>query len=214
MKTEAIQRLRSKCRAYETVYGLWITLESPSITEIAVAMGLDWVVIDAEHGHLDWKDIVEHLRATVRSNTVALVRVAELNAGLIKRALDIGADGVVVPWIETAQQLKQAIRFSRYPLEGVRGIGAEQNRLPRDGDGMLNAFRRQGNLLDLLHGVVGASNLGQSPEDAARGGLGRAPRRRDRSLVGDARGPTLSVARAQGRAGCDRPRRHSYVVIR
>ena len=126
MKTEAIQRLRSKCRAYETVYGLWITLESPSITEIAVAMGLDWVVIDAEHGHLDWKDIVEHLRATVRSNTVALVRVAELNAGLIKRALDIGADGVVVPWIETAQQLKQAIRFSRYPLEGVRGIGAER----------------------------------------------------------------------------------------
>jgi len=126
MKIEAIQRLRSKCLADDPIYGLWITLESPSITEIAVAMGLDWVVIDAEHGHLDWKEIVEHLRATVRSNTVALVRVAELNGGLIKRALDIGADGVVVPWIETAQQLKQAISFSRYPLEGERGIGAER----------------------------------------------------------------------------------------
>jgi 2-keto-3-deoxy-L-rhamnonate aldolase RhmA len=126
VKIEAIQRLRSKCNADEPVYGLWITLESPSITEIAVALGLDWVVIDAEHGHLDWKEIVEHLRATVRSNTVALVRVAELNGGLIKRALDIGADGVVVPWIETAQQLKQAISFSRYPLDGMRGIGAER----------------------------------------------------------------------------------------
>ena len=126
MKIEAIQRLRSKCLADEAVFGLWITLESPSITEIAVAMGLDWVVIDAEHGHLDWKEIVEHLRATVRSHTVALVRVAELNGGLIKRALDIGADGVVVPWIETAQQLKQAISFSRYPLDGVRGIGGER----------------------------------------------------------------------------------------
>ncbi len=126
MKVGAIQKLRAKLAADQPVYGLWVTLESPSITEIAVAFGLDWVVIDAEHGHLDWKEIVEHLRATVRSDTVALVRIAELNAGLIKRALDIGADGVVVPWIETAQQLKQAIAYARYPLEGTRGIGAER----------------------------------------------------------------------------------------
>jgi 2-keto-3-deoxy-L-rhamnonate aldolase RhmA len=64
-----------------------VTLESASITEMAVALGLDWVVIDAEHGHLDWKEILEHLRAAVRSDTVALVRIAELNLGLIKRAL-------------------------------------------------------------------------------------------------------------------------------
>lgn len=126
MKTTAIRSLRRKLAADQPTYGFWVTLESPSITEMAVALGLDWVVIDAEHGHLDWKDIVEHLRATVRSETVALVRVAELNGGLIKRALDIGADGVVVPWIETAEQLKQAIAYSRYPLEGLRGIGAER----------------------------------------------------------------------------------------
>src|SRR3974390_810762 len=93
---------------------------------MAVALGLDWVVIDAEHGHLDWKEIVEHIRATVRSETVALVRLAELNGGLIKRALDIGADGVVIPWIETPEQLGQAVRFAHYPLEGLRGIGAER----------------------------------------------------------------------------------------
>jgi 2-keto-3-deoxy-L-rhamnonate aldolase RhmA/quercetin dioxygenase-like cupin family protein len=126
LKVEAVRVLRSKLQADQSVYGLWVTLESPSITEMAVALGVDWVVIDAEHGHLDWKEIVEHLRATVRSNTVALVRIAELNGGLIKRALDIGADGVVVPWVETAQQLKQAISYSRYPLEGLRGIGAER----------------------------------------------------------------------------------------
>src|SRR4051812_13648988 len=106
MKTSAIRSLRRKLAAKTACFGLWITLESPSITEVAVALGLDWVVIDAEHGHLDWKEIVEHLRATVRSDTVALVRVAELNAGLIKRVLDIGADGVVIPWVETAAQLK------------------------------------------------------------------------------------------------------------
>lgn len=126
MKVSAIKRLRQKLAADEPVYGLWVTLESASISEMAVALGLDWVVIDAEHGHLDWKDILEHTRATVRSDTVVLVRVAELNLGLIKRALDIGADGVVVPWVETAEQLQQAMAFAKYPPEGIRGIGAER----------------------------------------------------------------------------------------
>ena len=126
MKTSAIRGLRRKLAANVPVYGMWVTLESPTVTEMAVALGLDWVVIDAEHGHLDWKEIVEHLRATVRSDTVALVRVAELNGSLIKRALDIGADGIVIPWIETAEQLKQAVAYSRYPTDGLRGIGAER----------------------------------------------------------------------------------------
>lgn len=126
MKIAAIRALRAKLAADQPTFGLWVTLESPSITEMAVALGFDWVVIDAEHGHLDWKEIVEHLRAAVRSQTVALVRLAELNGGLIKRALDCGADGVVLPWIETADQLREAIAWARYPLEGRRGIGGER----------------------------------------------------------------------------------------
>ena len=109
MKTPAIRKFRQKLAQGQTVYGLWVTLESASITEMAVGLGLDWVVVDAEHGHLDWSDILEHIRATVRSETVVLVRIAELNLGLIKRALDIGADGVVVPWVESVEQLRQAL---------------------------------------------------------------------------------------------------------
>jgi 2-keto-3-deoxy-L-rhamnonate aldolase RhmA/quercetin dioxygenase-like cupin family protein len=126
VKIAAIRALRAKLAADQPTFGLWVTLESPSITEMAVALGFDWVVIDAEHGHLDWKEITEHLRATVRSQTVALVRLAELNGGLVKRALDCGADGVVLPWIETADQLREAIAWARYPLEGRRGIGGER----------------------------------------------------------------------------------------
>ena len=126
MKTSAIQALNQKLAADEPVYGMWITLESPSITEMAVALGVDWVVIDAEHGHLDWKEIVEHLRATVRSNTVALVRLTEHSTSLVKRALDIGADGVLIPWVETADQLRQLVAAAHYPPRGVRGIGAER----------------------------------------------------------------------------------------
>src|SRR5436190_1520447 len=126
MKTNAVRAFRSKLAHQEPVYGLWVTLESPSITEMAVALGLDWVLIDTEHGYLDWKEVVGHLRATVRSDTVAVVRIPELNVAAIKRALDLGADGVVVPWVESAEQLRQAVRYARYPLEGVRGIGAER----------------------------------------------------------------------------------------
>ena len=118
MKVSAIRSLRRKLAGDTPVVGLWVTLESPSITEMAVALGVDWVVVDAEHGHLDWKEIIEHIRAAVRSETVVLVRVAEVNIGLIKRALDIGADGVMIPWMESAEQLRQAVAFAHYPQEG------------------------------------------------------------------------------------------------
>lgn len=126
MKAEAIDRVRDKLAAREPVFGMWVTLESASVTEMAVAAGLDWVVIDAEHGHLDWQDIVQHIRATVRSHTVALVRIAESNAAIVKRALDIGADGIVIPWVESADQLEQLVAMAHYPPAGIRGIGGER----------------------------------------------------------------------------------------
>lgn len=126
MKSDAIQKLRRKLAGGQPIHGLWVTLESASVTEMAVALGLDWVVIDAEHGHLDWSDILNHVRATVRSDTVCLVRVAEQSVGLVKRALDIGAEGVVIPWVESAEQVREAVSFAKYPPEGKRGIGAER----------------------------------------------------------------------------------------
>lgn len=126
MKTDALKKLRSKLAADQPVFGLWITLESASVTEMAVALGLDWIVIDAEHGQLDWSQILEHLRATVRSDTVALVRIAERSTALTKRALDLGADGIVIPMVESAEAVQQALHDSWYPPQGRRGIGGER----------------------------------------------------------------------------------------
>lgn len=126
MNERAIRRFRERLASNDAVYGMWVTLESPSITEIAVGLGLDWIVLDAEHGHLDWQELVAHLRCTVRSETIALVRLTELNGGAIKRALDLGADGIVIPWVESVDQLRQAVEFAHYPPEGRRGIGAER----------------------------------------------------------------------------------------
>lgn len=126
MKTAALKKFRSRLQQQQSVVGLWVTLESASLTEMAVALGVDWVVVDAEHGHLDWKEINDHIRAALRSDTVVLVRLAERSTALTKRALDIGADGVVIPWIETAEQLAEAVQDCRYPPAGRRGIGGER----------------------------------------------------------------------------------------
>ena len=126
MKTTAIKKLKQKVADGDTAFGMWVTLESPSITEMAVSLGLDWIVIDAEHGQLDWQEVVGHVRASVRSDTVALVRLTEHSISLVKRALDIGADGIVIPWVETADQLRDLVAFAHYPPAGLRGIGAER----------------------------------------------------------------------------------------
>ncbi len=126
MKVKALQKLRQKLKKNEPIYGLWVTLESASITDMAVAIGLDWVVIDAEHGHLDWRDINSHIRAALRSDTVVLVRIAERSTSLSKRALDIGADGIVIPWMENVEDLEEAVRDCRFPPKGRRGIGGER----------------------------------------------------------------------------------------
>ena len=105
-----------------------------------MAFGLDYVVVDAEHGHLDWGVVLEHIRATVRSKTCAFVRLQENgnvdihnSAALVKRALDIGADGVLVPCVETAEQCRVLVSQARYPfhepsggVRGIRGIGGER----------------------------------------------------------------------------------------
>jgi len=119
-------RLKEKFQNHDLTLGLWVTLESASITEIATVMGLDWILVDAEHGHLDLKEIMEHVRATRNTDTTPLVRIEEIEQGNIKRVLDIGAEGILVPQVRTAEDVATAIRFAKYPPVGVRGIGAER----------------------------------------------------------------------------------------
>src|SRR3954454_10066592 len=107
--------LKQKLAQGQTTRGLWVTLEAPTITEIAVTLGFDWVVVDAEHGHLDFKEILEHLRVMRHSATTPLVRIQEIEQGLIKRVLDLGAAGIIVPQVRDAGEVEQAVRFAKYP---------------------------------------------------------------------------------------------------
>lgn len=109
-----------------TTYGLWVTLEAPTITEIAVSLGLDWVVVDSEHGQLDFKDLLEHIRVCRNTSTTPLVRIPEIEQGTIKRVLDLGAEGILVPQVYNAREVQQAVRFAKYPPWGIRGVGGER----------------------------------------------------------------------------------------
>ncbi len=126
MKSPAFERLRLKIKAKEPVFGMWCTLGSAGVVEIAVTLGLDWVTVDLEHGHLDWHEVMEHVRAVRGSDTAVFIRVPELNQSAIKRALDIGAHGVVLPLIRTRAELELCMRYGRYPVDGLRGIGGER----------------------------------------------------------------------------------------
>jgi 2-keto-3-deoxy-L-rhamnonate aldolase RhmA len=119
-------RLRQRFRDNATTYGLWVTVESPTITEIAVALGLDWVCIDMEHGHQDFNEVMGHLRAVRGSETAALVRVPGIEMSSIKRALDMGAHGVIVPYVKSREDVETAFRYGKYPPRGVRGVAGDR----------------------------------------------------------------------------------------
>lgn len=118
--------LRRKFAAKETAYGLWVTLESATVSEIAAEMGLDWICVDMEHGSLDYRDVVQHARAVRGSDTAVLVRVPSLTIDSIKRALDLGVDGIILPLVRSAAELTEAFSYARYPMTGVRAIGGDR----------------------------------------------------------------------------------------
>jgi 2-keto-3-deoxy-L-rhamnonate aldolase RhmA len=119
--------LRAKLKSDTPGYGLWVTLDSPTVSEIAAELGVDWITVDMEHGCLDYRDVVQHLRAVKGSDTAVMVRVPTTSVDTIKRCLDLGADGVLLPLIRSAEDLEEGMRYGRYPGRGVRGIGGERS---------------------------------------------------------------------------------------
>lgn len=103
--------------------GSWITLNNPSVSEILADAGFDWLCIDMEHSVTDYFE-AQLLIATIQAKGVkAYVRVGENNARIIKRVLDAGADGIIVPMVNTREDAQKAINSVYYPPIGKRGVG-------------------------------------------------------------------------------------------
>jgi len=115
--------LKNKLKNNELSFGTWITIGHPSIPEILSYAGFDWMVIDIEHTTIDLS-MVQSLIASIQAkNIVALVRITENEKTIIKRVLDAGADGVIIPMVNSAGDARKAVDHTKYPPIGKRGVG-------------------------------------------------------------------------------------------
>jgi len=103
--------------------GSWITIPHPSIAEIMAKSGFDWLVIDMEHSPIGISEAEELIRVIHLCGLPVLVRVGENNSNLIKRVMDSGASGTIVPMVNTKEQATQAVEAVKYPPAGKRGVG-------------------------------------------------------------------------------------------
>lgn len=125
--------LKSKLRNREVTIGSWITIGHQAIIDILAESNFDWLTIDIEHTAIDFNEL-QILIAFIQShNIAALVRVSKNEEVVIKRALDAGADGIIVPMICSKDDAVCAVNFAKYPPLGKRGVGL--NRAQRYGFG-------------------------------------------------------------------------------
>lgn len=104
--------------------GCWMSFAEPSVAEIMGTCGFDWLVVDGEHAPNDIRSIRDQLTALAASPSHPVVRVPVGEDWIIKQVLDAGAQTVLVPIVESADQARQLVRACRYPPGGVRGVGA------------------------------------------------------------------------------------------
>lgn len=114
-------RLRQRILAGETLLGTFLGLGSPMAAEVCARSGLDWLLIDLEHGATSEADLLPMLAAVQGCGTAALVRVEQGTRLRIGRALDMGADGIMVPQVSDGAEARQIVDWSRYPPHGSRG---------------------------------------------------------------------------------------------
>jgi len=117
----------------QRLIGCWLSFAEGSVAEMMGTTGFDWLVIDGEHGPNDIRSIRDQLMALQASSSHAVVRVPVGETWVIKQVLDAGAQTVLVPIIESAEQAREIVRACQYPPHGTRGVGASATRASRFG---------------------------------------------------------------------------------
>ena len=117
-------RLKEKLRNGEVTYGISVGTPCTDIVELVSNMGFDWIWFDAEHGPTNTESLHPMIQTTRNRDITPLVRVPWNDLVHIKKALDIGAEGLIIPWINDRSQAEYAVRAAKYPPMGIRGMGA------------------------------------------------------------------------------------------
>lgn len=203
--------LKERLLQGESIVGTWLSAASGAIGELLARTGFDCVVVDTEHGAIDLGEAENLVRAVAQGGSAALIRVAGNDQALLKRALDLGPEGVIVPLVSTRQAAEDAVRFAKYPPEGVRGVGvARAQTYGLDLGGYLGRANREGLVavqvedaealrnLDEIAAVPGLDLLFVGPFDLSAS-LGY-PGQPDHPAVEEALSQVLSAARREGKS--------------
>lgn len=126
MKQNPVKR---KLRQQQATFGTWLTLDSLHSARAMARCGFDWLTLDMEHLAIDWSQAAAILGAVADAGCVPLVRVPVGDQYCIKRALDAGAWGIVVPMVDTPEQARAAIAAAKYPPQGRRSKGGGMHSL-------------------------------------------------------------------------------------
>ena len=147
-----------KWRAKESSLGVWSNLPDIHMAEMLSRMDVDWICFDLQHGLMDYSDLTRLLPAITGVPTTPLVRVAANQPDQIGKALDAGAQGVIVPMVNTAEDAKRAVAACRYPPMGSRSCGPMRDAM-LEGPGYLATANEQVACLVMIETEEGLRNL-------------------------------------------------------
>lgn len=114
--------LKEKLKTGRKTIGAWVQLASPLTSEILSSAGFDWLMLDMEHAPGDILTLISQIQAMKGSASTPLVRAPWNDFVAIKRILDAGTFGVLIPYVNTGEETEQAVKACKYPLEGIRGV--------------------------------------------------------------------------------------------
>jgi 4-hydroxy-2-oxoheptanedioate aldolase len=154
---------RDALRAGQTQIGLWVGLADANAAELLASCGFDWLLLDGEHAPNDVRVVLDQLRAVAPYPVHPVVRPVEGNVALIKQYLDVGAQTLLVPMIDTPEQARLMVRAMRYAPEGIRGMGSALARASRwnQVDDYLNRANDEMCLLVQAESTLALENLAE-----------------------------------------------------
>lgn len=156
-----INPFKQRLQQGDAQIGLWLGLADPYAAELAANAGFDWLLIDGEHAPNDLRGLLGQLQAVAPYASQPVIRPVVGDTALIKQLLDIGAQTLLVPMVESAEQASQLVRAMRYPPLGVRGVGSALARASRWNSipGYLDAADAQMCLLVQVENLAGLAQL-------------------------------------------------------
>ena len=126
-----INTFKQRLQSGPAQIGLWLGLADPYCAELAANTGFDWLLIDGEHAPHDLRGLLGQLQAVAPYASQPVIRPVIGDTALIKQLLDIGAQTLLVPMVESAEQARELVRAMHYPPQGIRGVGSALARASR-----------------------------------------------------------------------------------